>query len=123
MPQDEVWIEFLKENHRDLARIVGMDKLVELAKQYGGTTVYIPSLGELQKVQKYFSISEGLAEGVSAKKLARRYGVSETTVYKLARNRESLKKSVEQMKSRQQEARLRKDKDHIPGQMKFGDLE
>lgn len=123
MSKEEVWIGFLKENHRELARLVGMEKLFDLAREYGGTSVYIPSIDELQKVQKYLSISEGIMEGVSAKKLARRYGVSESTVYKLARNRESLMKHIEAVKNRSEESRKKEDRYHIPGQIKIEDLE
>lgn len=119
MPSEEVWIGFLKENHRELARIVGMEKLFDLSREYGGTSVYIPSIDELRKVQKYLSISEGILEGISAKKLARKYGVSESTVYKLARNRESLTRNLEAMKQRTDERRERKAREQVPGQMKM----
>ena len=122
MKQEEVHIEFLKEGHRELARIIGIDNLFRLAREYGGTSVYIPSVDELNKIQKYISISEGIAEGVSAKKLARHYGVSESTVYKLARNRENLAKNIEAMKNRSQESREKTDKNHIQGQMKMENI-
>lgn len=120
---EEILIGFLKENHRDLARIVGIQKLFDLAREYGGTSVYIPSIDELQKVQKYFSISEGIMEGISAKKLARKYGVSESTVYKLARNRESLMRNIEAVKNRNEDARKKEDRHHVPGQIKMENLE
>ena len=75
----------LKEQHRQYAEIIGVENLISLAKVYGGTNIYIPQMSELLKNQKYSLIIKDYTGG-NIKELARKYNVSERTVYRLVRD-------------------------------------
>ena len=85
MEQEGISLEDLQEQHRNYAEIIGIDKLLELAKMYGGTQIYIPKPEELLKNRKSKAISEEF-DGTNIKQLAKKYQVSESTVYRLVRD-------------------------------------
>ncbi len=80
----DITIEDLQEQHRGYAKIVGIDKLIKLSEVYGGTQIYIPKKDELLKNKKYRAISEEF-DGSNIKALAKKYQVSESTVYRIVR--------------------------------------
>ena len=84
--KDDIRIEDLQEQHRQYAQIIGVDNMIALAQEYGGTQIYIPKVDELIKNRKYRAISEGYGQGATIKELAARYQVSESTVYRLVRD-------------------------------------
>ena len=80
----DIKLEDLSENHRGYASIIGIENLIALSKEYGGTPIYIPKFDELIKNKKYKNIVEEF-DGAKAKHLAVKYGVSTVTVYKLVK--------------------------------------
>ena len=85
MELEGISLEDLQEKHRSYAEIIGIERLLELAKVYGGTQIYIPKPEELLKNRKYKAISEEF-DGTNIKELAKKYRVSESTVYRLVRD-------------------------------------
>ncbi len=85
LKRDEIKLTDLKEQHRQYAEVIGAENLISLAKIYGGTNIYIPQLSELLKNQKYSCIIKEYS-GDNVKELARKYNVSERTVYRLVKN-------------------------------------
>lgn len=81
----EIDIKDLKKQHRRYAELIGVNNLLNLSKVYGGTSIYIPKIEELLKNQKYAGIMSEF-NGGNIKKLARKYGVSERTVYRLVQD-------------------------------------
>ncbi len=94
----------LTEPHRELAEIIGIENLIALADYFGGTHVYIPKMEKLLKKVKYKAIIEEF-DGGNIRKLAKKYDVSESTVYRILKEK-LVKCSVKQ----------------IEGQMDFSDF-
>ena len=83
----ELTQEDLQEQHKEFAEVIGMDKLIALSKHFGGSSIYIPQIPELVKLRVYGMIKQEYKEGnINIKKLAIKYGVSESTVYNVVRD-------------------------------------
>lgn len=81
----DIRIDELKEQHRQYAELIGVDKLILLSQQYGGTSIYIPKTDELLRNRRYAAILKEF-DGSNIKLLARKYKVSERTVYRLVKD-------------------------------------
>lgn len=103
---DALTIDDLQEQHKQIALTVGVDGLKKLTDMFGGTPLYIPQKKELIKNKVYHMILNDY-DGTNIKKLAVSYGVSESTVYNIVRDK-IVKGSA---------------KKQIPGQMNFADIE
>lgn len=83
---ENITADDLQEQHRELADIIGIENLIALANYYGGTQIYIPQVEMLVKNVKYKAIVEEF-DGFNIKQLAKKYDVSESTVYRLVRDK------------------------------------
>ncbi len=81
----------LQEQHQELAEVIGIDNLIALANRFGGTQLYIPQPDKLVKNAKYKAIIEEF-NGFNIKTLSKKYDVSESTVYRLVR--EKIKRNI-----------------------------
>lgn len=77
--------EELKEQHREMAQLIGVENLIRLSEIYGGTSIYIPKVDDLLKNSRYAAIMREF-DGTNIRYLARKYGVSERTVYRLVKD-------------------------------------
>lgn len=78
----------LTESQQDLVNIIGMDRFIEFClKSKGGSSFYIPKLQNLIKYPIYRKIKEEY-DGNNLKDLAKKYNVSEATVYNVLRKKE-----------------------------------
>lgn len=75
--------ENLKQRHKEYAELIGIENLILLSHVFGGTSIYIPKEEELLKGLKYDKIAEEFTEK-NAKELARKYHLSERTIYRIA---------------------------------------
>lgn len=82
MDLDEIVITDLSENHQEYARVIGVKNLIELSKEFGGTSIYIPKTDELIKYKKYRLILEEF-DGSNIKRLATKYNVATSTIYNI----------------------------------------
>ena len=73
----------LKQRHKEYAELIGIENLIQLSRVFGGTSIYIPKEEELLKGLKYDKIAEEFTEK-NAKELARKYQLSERTIYRIA---------------------------------------
>lgn len=101
----ELTINDLQEQHKLIAQTVGVDGLKRLTDVFGGTALYIPQKRELVKNKVYSMILDDY-DGTNIRELAVNYGVSESTVYNVVRDK-IVKGSA---------------KHQIPGQMNFTDI-
>lgn len=94
---DRITIDDFQDKHKELARIIGIDNLIALSENYGGTPLHIPKKNELLKLKKYKAISKEF-DGTNVKILAKKYKVSKTTIYNIVGKRlnESLVKQLEE---------------------------
>lgn len=95
----------LQEQHKLIAEAVGVQGLKKLTDIFGGTALYIPQKKELVK-NKVYSMILADYDGTNIRELAVAYGVSESTVYNIVRDK-IVKGSA---------------KKQIPGQMNFADI-
>ena len=65
-----------------MAQLIGVENLIRLSEIYGGTSIYIPKVDDLLKNSRYAAIMREF-DGTNIRYLARKYGVSERTVYRL----------------------------------------
>lgn len=77
--------EELKEQHREVAQLIGVENLIRLSENYGGTTLYIPKVDDLLKNSRHAAILREF-DGTNIRYLARKYHVSERTVYRLVKD-------------------------------------
>ncbi len=73
----------LKQRHKEYAELIGIENLIQLSRVFGGTSIYIPKEEELLKGLKYDKIAKEFTEK-NAKELARKYHLSERTIYRIA---------------------------------------
>ncbi len=85
-PSESITCEDLQEQHKEIAEIIGIQNLIALSKHFGGTQIYIPQMEQLIKNVKYKAITEEF-NGCNIKYLAKKYGVSESTIYRLIRDK------------------------------------
>ena len=98
-------LDDLQEQHRLIAQAVGVEGLKQLTNAFGGTALYIPQKKELVKNKVYSMILKEY-DGTNIRELAVEYGVSESTVYNVVRDK-IIKGGA---------------KKQIPGQMNFADM-
>ena len=105
---DEITLDDLQEQHREIAECVGLESFRKLVRSFGGTAPSIPQAKEIVKLRVYRLIREEY-NGANVRALATKYGVSESTDYNLIR---------EQLRDRARERRC----PDIPGQLSIVDL-
>lgn len=84
-------VDDLEEQYRAIARAVGLDGLKKLCDHFGGSSIYIPQRRKLIENRRETAIYREY-DGNNIKQLAARYGVSESTVYNIVRDRLITKK-------------------------------
>ena len=102
---DQLTMEDLQEQHRMIAQAVGIEGPIRLIDIFGGSGIYTPPKRELAKNKIYHMILEEY-DGTNIRELAVAYGVSESTVYNIVRDK-IVKGSA---------------KKQIPGQLNFADI-
>lgn len=105
----ELKIEDLEELHAEIAEEIGIDGLLKLVKRFAGNPIYIPQKSHLVKGKIYKDIYNDY-NGSNIKELTVKYGVCETTVYNIVRDKLATAKI-----KRQEEKRM------IPGQLSIED--
>lgn len=78
----ELTLDDLQGQHREYARIIGLDNLLRLSDAFGGSNIYIPQRKELEKNKIYNQIYREF-DGSNLQELTQKYGVSKSTVYKI----------------------------------------
>lgn len=81
----ELRVEDLQEQHQEFAEVLGMDNLLRLSERFGGTSIYVPQKRELVKL-KIFGLIRQEYNGTNIKELAKKYELSESTVYNVLRD-------------------------------------
>ena len=89
----KITIDDFEEKYRRLVEILGVDKTIELSREFGSTDFYIPSMKRLLKNHAFASIITDYSEGVSVRRLVRKYGYSQATIYSLVRGIKSKRKT------------------------------
>ena len=77
---------YLKQRHEEYVNLIGMENFILLCRAFGGTSIYIPKEEELLRKEKYCQIEKEF-NGKNIKELARKYGISERTVYKVIKRK------------------------------------
>lgn len=82
----DLTVNDLNEKDRRFAEIVGMEKMIELCRIYGGTPFYFPTLKNLIKEAVYIEIAERYSNGEDIRILTAEYGISVSTIYKIIKD-------------------------------------
>jgi Mor family transcriptional regulator len=77
-----VTFEDFEDSYKDIAEIVGMEKMFELCTRIGGAGFYLPTMDKLLMNFKTRKILEEF-NGYNVKQLARKYEISERTCYRI----------------------------------------
>jgi len=64
-----------------LCRSVGVKAAAELISEYGGSALYIPRPETISKPNRDIQIKQAFSKGSSIRQLARKYSLSERTIY------------------------------------------
>lgn len=88
---EDLKLEDLEEQYQMIAQAVGLEGLKKLCNYFGGSSIYIPQRRQLIANRRETAIYREY-DGTNIKQLAARYGVSESTVYNIVRDRLVTKK-------------------------------
>ena len=84
---DDLTLEQLDGDSRELAEVIGMDAFKKLVEVYGGSgALYIPSFATLRAGLRNQKLVQDYQAGSKVKHLTRKYHVSESLVYKIIRD-------------------------------------
>ncbi|MCM1121812.1 MAG: hypothetical protein NC416_04445 [Eubacterium sp.] len=106
----ELTLDDLQEQHREYAEVIGVDNLLKLSDNFGGTKIYIPKRKELEKNKIYNMIYEEF-DGSNISELTKKYDVCEATVYKIISDK------LEEAREKR-----RRERQNLPGQMSLIDF-
>ena len=82
---DSLTAEMIPEQYRPLAEILGVQKLLVLAEEYGGANVYIPKPEALIRTARDKQIREKF-NGYNAERLAQDYGLTVRWVQEICKD-------------------------------------
>lgn len=68
---------------RELAELFGVETAISFLENFGGCTIYVPKLDCTLSPYRNKKILEGFHEGQDIRHLARRYGVTQSYIYRL----------------------------------------
>lgn len=74
--EQNIKLEDLFGNQREIAEIIGVEKYIELTKTYGGDNIYIQKYSEVLKIQRNAEIRSKF-NGYNANELADEYNLTE----------------------------------------------
>ena len=74
--RDFVCEEMLPDSHRKLVDVIGLEATLQLCDVFGGESVYIPRNDRTFAAVRAYIIKKEHQAGMSAKQLARKYGLS-----------------------------------------------
>lgn len=80
--EQQIRIEDLFGNQREIAEIIGIDGYIGLTKIFGGDMIYIQKYTEVQKIQRNKEIRSKF-NGYNADKLAKEYDLTERYIRSL----------------------------------------
>lgn len=66
-----------------MAEIVGLDNAIEIAKQFGGATIYIPTYASATRYNRNERIKKDYRSGKTYSQISKRFGLSEMAVRKI----------------------------------------
>lgn len=89
---EEITIEDIDEQYRNIARLIGIKNFIKLIKLLGGTSWYIPKVESVLSEARKRRIKKEY-NGYNKRELALKYGVSERTVAYITKD-----KKIEQLK-------------------------
>lgn len=72
-------IKVIPDNYKELSELIGIDNLLKLADNYGGTMVYIPLRYRITRLERDTRIRKEF-NGGNYRELARKYNVCESTI-------------------------------------------
>ena len=103
-------LDDLQDEYRECAEIIGIDNLLRLSDNYGGSSIYIPQRFKLEKNKVYENIYKEF-DGGNIRELVEKYGVCQATIYNIVKDRmEDVKKE------------RKRERQNIPGQISIMDL-
>ena len=72
-------IKVIPDNYKELSELIGIENLLKLADNYGGTMVYIPLRYRITRLERDTRIRKEF-NGGNYRELARKYNVCESTI-------------------------------------------
>lgn len=82
MIENHVTMKHIAEAYQEFAEAIGIKSFLELCKQYGGTSVYIPKLDTMIRPARDELICKEYNR-VNCRELAHKYGLSQTQIRKI----------------------------------------
>ena len=79
----EMLPEVLNRDMISVARAAGVRAVLDIMLALGGSTLYVPSIEDLQRRLRDEGIAREYEAGARVKDLCRRYGLTERTIYKV----------------------------------------
>ncbi len=76
---ENVRLEDLEEEQRDVAGLIGLDNYKKLMAEYGGVSIYIPKVDRLERLERNDRIKAEF-DGYNFRELAVKYGLTEVSI-------------------------------------------
>lgn len=76
---ENVRLEDLEEEQRDVAGLIGLDNYKKLMAEYGGVSIYIPKADRLERLERNDRIKAEF-DGYNFRELAVKYGLTEVSI-------------------------------------------
>lgn len=73
-------VRSLPENFQSVAAIIGLEKAIELSKEFGGSTIYIPSHSTATRYSRNEKIKAEYRKGSSYSQLSRKYNLTQVMI-------------------------------------------
>ncbi len=81
-------INMLPETHKQLILTIGINAFVALCKDYGGATLYVPKMDNLERIARDVAIKEDYKNGMSYKEMREKHKLSETHIRRILEDEE-----------------------------------
>ena len=92
-PLDNIQLEDLDGDQRQLAETIGIEAYRDLVKQYAGTHIYVPEHETFKANQRNAQIRKDF-DGYNFRELARKYGLTESSIRRIVEDmREKIRKA------------------------------
>jgi Mor family transcriptional regulator len=82
-------VQDLPAEYQAVARIIGMEKALELSKSAGGSSIYVPKINSLMRGIKHRAVRREFT-GANYRQLAQKYGYTEKWIRDIVNSKEGV---------------------------------
>lgn len=81
--ENDIILNMLPETHKQIVSVIGINAFIALCKDYGGATLYIPKIDNIERIIRDAQIKEDYKNGMSYKEMREKYKLSEAHIRRI----------------------------------------